>query len=74
MNDQGEAVREGPIWVCRAKRCPHRIASGGCELGKVSIVCDDTTCRYNIEIGRGAHGCRAMGVMLDAEGKCLLRG
>lgn len=72
-----EGKKEGGIWVCRAERCPHRLEGGGCELGKVSLTCDNTTCKHNGQIAPGVYGCRSMDLHLNADGTCvyaLIRG
>lgn len=66
-----EAVQLDGHWVCQAKRCPHRIASGGCKLGKVSLSCKNTDCWWNIEVAIGDYRCRCMDIHLDTDGKCL---
>jgi len=66
----GEAVEVSGRWVCHAEKCPHRLAEGGCALGKVSLTCDDNSCRWNHSIAPGVYGCLAMDVHLDAQGRC----
>lgn len=66
-----EAVKVDGRWVCQAKRCPHRIAGGGCKLGKVTLACENTGCRWNVEVAPGDRRCMCMDVHLDADGKCL---
>jgi len=52
-------------WVCQAKQCRHW-RPNGCELGKVSLTCDNDDCKWNKE----GH-CGSMDVHLDADGRCL---
>lgn len=66
-----EAVKIDGQWVCQAKKCPHRVDGGGCKLGKVSLTCENTYCRWNIEITPGVHGCKCMSIQLDADGHCV---
>ena len=54
-------------WVCQAKECTHWRKTG-CELGKVSLSCDNSDCKWHIE---KANRCICMDVHLDADGKCL---
>lgn len=60
-------------YVCQAEHCPHWRKGGGCELGKVSLTCDNADCKWNLDRYklnvRGRCGC--MDVHLDADGKCL---
>ena len=53
-------------WICQAKECTHWTVSG-CELGKVSLYCDSSDCKWHVEPGR----CKCMDVHLDGDGKCL---
>lgn len=66
MTQCHEAVEVDGRFVCQAKHCPHRVEGGGCKLGKVSLACDKTYCRWNKE----GH-CQCMDVHLDADGRCL---
>lgn len=59
-------------WVCQAKHCPHW-RPDGCELGKVSLTCDNADCKWNsarFKLDTAGH-CGCMDVHLDADGKCL---
>lgn len=60
-------------YICMAKHCPHWQEGGGCELGKVSLSCDNADCKWNL--GRYelnvAGRCKCMDVHLDADGKCM---
>lgn len=69
-----EAVKIDGRWVCQAKNCPHRITGKGCygcKLGKVSLSCGNTGCRWNLEVAPGDYRCKSMDVHLNANGKCL---
>jgi len=60
-------VKQDGRWICQATQCNHWTKEG-CELGKVSLTCDDDDCQWN----EGGH-CKSMDVHLDADGKCLGR-
>lgn len=59
-------------WICQAKQCPHW-SKDGCQLGKVSLTCDNDDCKWNsarLKLDTKGH-CGCMDVHLDADGKCL---
>lgn len=58
-------------WVCQAKQCLHWLKGGGCALGKISLTCDNSDCKWNKELVPGVYGCPSMDIHLDADGKCL---
>lgn len=58
--------REGK-WICLAKECIHW-AKNGCKLGKVSLSCDNTDCKWH---SKTLSCCVCMDVHLDANGKCM---
>lgn len=68
-----EGVEVDGRWICQAKRCPHRIEGGGCKLGKCSLSCENTRCRWNTEVSAVDHRCVCMDVHLDADGRCLAK-
>jgi len=55
---------------CMAVKCPHWMEGGGCELGKVTLTCDNDDCIFNSKKAP-IYGCLSMDVHLDADGKCL---
>lgn len=59
--------KEDGHWICQAREC-HHWTEDGCELGKVSLSCDNSECRWHVEPG---NRCMCMDVHLDADGKCL---
>ena len=65
MSECHEAVEVNGRYVCQAKRCPHRVKGGGCQLGKVSLVCSNISCTWN-----KAGNCVSMDVILDVHGRC----
>ena len=69
-----EGIQIDGRWVCQAEHCPHRIIGKGCygcKLGKVSLSCDKTDCRWNVEVPGSDNRCLCMDVHLDADGRCL---
>lgn len=54
-------------YICMAKHCPHWLDGGKCQIGKVTLSCDNEECKWNVLGGR----CSSMDVHLDADGKCL---
>jgi len=58
-------------YQCQATHCPHHLKNGGCELGKVTLTCDNYKCKWNYRLGPGTFGCNSMDVHLDANGQCL---
>ena len=57
--------KKGGRYICQARQCEHWRESG-CEIGKVSLTCDNEECGWN----SNGH-CTSMDVHLDADGKCL---
>jgi len=59
-------------WICQARECVHHLENGGCSLGKVSLTCDNNTCKWNkVSLQPGIYVCTSMDIHLDADGKCL---
>lgn len=71
MVKRHEAVQVDGRWVCQAKKCPHRVEGGGCKLGKVTLSCLNTRCRWNTEVAPDDQRCVCMDIRLDKNGKCL---
>jgi len=65
--------KEKNHYICIAKKCPHNLKNGGCELGKVSLTCDNTDCKYNKIATPGIYVCISMDIHLGANGECLLK-
>jgi len=51
---------------CMATKCLHWLKEGKCELGKVTLTCDNIDCIHNTD-----NRCLSMDVHLDADGSCL---
>ena len=58
-------------YQCQAKECKHWLNNGVCQLGKVSLSCDNNECKHNIEVSPGIYRCAIMDVHLNADGKCI---
>jgi len=61
----------GGRWICQAEKCTHHLNGGGCALGKISLTCDDNSCKWNKTLAPGIYGCMSMDVHLNALGRCL---
>ena len=57
-------------WQCRATQCDHW-SEEGCTIGKISMTCDNTDCKWNIMVIPGIYRCSSMDAHLDADGRCL---
>ena len=53
-------------FVCQARECTHWTPDG-CELGKVSLSCSNTDCRWHIG---ATNRCRCMNVTLGKNNEC----
>ena len=71
MSDDCTWVKKDGRYQCMAKNCPHWRENGICELGKVTLTCDNNECKWNEHAGSGVYHCIAMEVHLDGDGKCL---